>query len=122
MTKVLDWFQEYQDDPEYLFELASLAIAEEIVARMESLGLNRRQLAKRLGVSAPRVTQLLAGDDNLTLKTLTAVAAALDATVSVTFAPRTSARKVVPSDWTAWITGPRRPAVARQNRDLAQAA
>ncbi|MCO5202216.1 MAG: helix-turn-helix transcriptional regulator [Chloroflexi bacterium] len=122
MTTVARWIQDYQDDPEYLFELVSLAISEEIVARVDSLGLNRRQLAERLGVSAPRVTQLLAGDDNLTLKTLTAIAAALDATVSVKLSPRSRGKHVVPGDWSDWVARPKSSDTGGSNRDLALAA
>ncbi|MCC6387110.1 MAG: helix-turn-helix transcriptional regulator [Dehalococcoidia bacterium] len=82
------WFEQRHDDPEYLFELLAIDIGEAIVARMEALGLNRAQLAERMGVSRARISQVLGGHDNLTLKTLVAVAHALDASLSVGFEPR----------------------------------
>ena len=87
MTTDNHWFETYKDDPEFLFELATTAVGEAIVESMERLGVTRSELAKRLGVSRPRVTQILAGDDNLTLKTLVAVAAALDSRLRIDFSP-----------------------------------
>ncbi|MEV5511128.1 helix-turn-helix domain-containing protein [Streptomyces orinoci] len=53
--------------------------------------LSRRELADRLGVSPGRVSQILSGDENLTLRTLAAVAECLGARVEITFqdAPET---------------------------------
>jgi transcriptional regulator with XRE-family HTH domain len=41
--------------------------------------ISKRELAKRMGVTPGRVSQILAGDDNLTLRSLAAVCVALDA-------------------------------------------
>jgi plasmid maintenance system antidote protein VapI len=41
--------------------------------------ISRAELGRRMNVSAGRVSQILSGDENLTLKTLATVAAALDA-------------------------------------------
>ncbi|MBI2767624.1 MAG: helix-turn-helix transcriptional regulator [Chloroflexi bacterium] len=76
------------EDPDYQFELLVIEIGEAIVARMKELGLNRSQLAERMGVSRARVTQVLRGSDNLTLKTLVAVAHALDASFTTRLSPR----------------------------------
>ncbi len=72
------WFLRRHEDPEYLFELLATDLGEAIVARMEAAGINRTELAERMGVSRARVSQVLGGHDNLTLKTLVAVAHALD--------------------------------------------
>lgn len=48
-----------------------------IEALLESLGLSQRELADRLGVSEGRVSQLLSGRQNLTLRTLGALGWAL---------------------------------------------
>jgi transcriptional regulator with XRE-family HTH domain len=42
-------------------------------------GLTQSELAERMGVTAGRVSQILAGDENLTLRTLATVAAAVGA-------------------------------------------
>jgi transcriptional regulator with XRE-family HTH domain len=86
MTAESTWFAEYENDPEYLFELASVAVGESIVDCMERLAVTRSELARRLKVSRPRITQILAGDDNLTLKTLVAVGAALESRLKIDFA------------------------------------
>lgn len=90
MTEPKDWISEFQDDPEYQFDRLNIRVGEEIVARMEALRLNRTALAKRMGVSKARVTQVLAGDDNLTMQTLVNVALALEADVSITLEPRSA--------------------------------
>lgn len=95
MNEVEQWLEEYAEDPDYQFELTSIAIGEEIVQRLLALNMTRSDLARKLGVSRPRVTQILAGDENLTVRTLVAVAVALGSqlTVSLTpVGPRTSSK------------------------------
>ena len=48
-----------------------------VEALLESLGISQRELAERLGVSEGRVSQLLSGRENLTLRTLGALGWAL---------------------------------------------
>lgn len=48
-----------------------------IEALLESLGISQRELAARLGVSQGRVSQLLSGRENITLRTLGALGWAL---------------------------------------------
>lgn len=103
MTGDNHWVSDYQDDPDYQFELLLLAVGEEIVRQLETLNISRKELAKRLGVSAPRVTQILAGDDNLTLKSLAAVAHALNATVRVTLTQRERVAEPEPTRETATV-------------------
>ena len=54
-------------------------LTNEITFHMRERGLSRADLAARLGVSPGRVSQILGGGENLTLRTLAALAAALDA-------------------------------------------
>lgn len=63
------------------FELARLPrqLATAITWYMEKKGVKQVDLAKRLGVTPGRISQILSGDENLTLRTLAAVCAALDA-------------------------------------------
>lgn len=53
---------------------------------MREHGLTRADLAARMGVSPGRVSQILGGGENLTLRTLAALAAALDARFDVDLA------------------------------------
>jgi len=54
-------------------------LTNEITFHMRERGLSRADLAARMGVSPGRVSQILGGGENLTLRTLAALAAALDA-------------------------------------------
>ncbi len=50
-----------------------------ITFHMRERGITRADLAARMGVSPGRVSQILGGGENLTLRTLAALASALDA-------------------------------------------
>jgi transcriptional regulator with XRE-family HTH domain len=68
---------EKQIDDEMLALVTQLT--NEITWYMRERGLTRADLAARIGVSPGRVSQILGGGENLTLRTLAAVATALDA-------------------------------------------
>lgn len=84
------WFEEqlelYRDDPDFKAEIVLLDINEQIVKAMETSGLKRSALAKRLGISRAAVTKMLDGNPNITIKTLCKVAAALGLDVNVQLA------------------------------------
>ena len=54
---------------------------------MDQHELNRAQLARRMGVTPGRVSQLLSGDENLTLKTLSTIATSLGARCEINLVP-----------------------------------
>jgi len=58
-------------------------LTNEINWLMREHGLTRADLAARMGVSPGRVSQILGGGENLTLRTLAALATALDARFDV---------------------------------------
>ena len=58
-------------------------LTNEINWYMREQGLNRADLASRMGVSPGRVSQILGGGENLTLRTLAALSTALDARFEV---------------------------------------
>ncbi|WP_240965680.1 helix-turn-helix domain-containing protein [Streptomyces zingiberis] len=60
---------------------AAAALAGELSAR----GLSRAELAALMGVSPGRVSQILSGDANLTVRSLASAAAAMGATVEIRF-------------------------------------
>lgn len=74
--------------PEQIRELAQegfiLAVTEEIWAAMERRKKNKLYLAERLGTGKSYISQLLSGSRNMTLRTLSDVAAALDQHISFT--------------------------------------
>lgn len=88
MSSRRDWVGELEDTADFEFDLLAVTVGEAIAARMDELGVNRAELARKMGVSGPRVTQVLAGSDNLTLKTIVAVANALEAKVQFGLAPK----------------------------------
>jgi len=75
------------EDPEYrrLYAIEGLiADAAELVARlMEEQGVNKAELARRLGKSRAWVTQLLSGKANMTMRTFAEVVHALGAQVKL---------------------------------------
>jgi transcriptional regulator with XRE-family HTH domain len=55
--------------------------------RMQELGMTRKDLARRLDVTPGRISQLLSGDENLTLKTIAAISGCLGARAEMTLIP-----------------------------------
>jgi transcriptional regulator with XRE-family HTH domain len=79
---------ETQIDEEMLALVTRLT--NEINWHMRELGLTRADLAARMGVSPGRVSQILGGGENLTLRTLAALSTALDARFDIALtAPKT---------------------------------
>jgi transcriptional regulator with XRE-family HTH domain len=72
---------ETQIDHEMLVLVTQLI--NEINWHMRERGLTRAELAERMGVSPGRVSQILGGGENLTLRTLAALSTALDARLDV---------------------------------------
>ena len=70
-------------------ELARLPreVTTAITWRMKQLGVNKADLARTMGVSPGRVSQILSGDENITLRTLASVCVALDAQLDVKLVP-----------------------------------
>jgi transcriptional regulator with XRE-family HTH domain len=60
----------------------------EINWHMRERGLTRADLASRMGVSPGRISQVLSGGENLTLRTLAGLATALDARFDMDLRPR----------------------------------
>jgi transcriptional regulator with XRE-family HTH domain len=58
-------------------------LTNQITFHMRERGITRADLAARMGVSPGRVSQILGGGENLTLRTLAALASALDARFDV---------------------------------------
>ncbi len=71
----------------YWVESTVLDFTEEIVARMERLGINKSELAKRLGKNPSFITKLLRGNNNFTVETMVKVARKLDSEVRIHLQP-----------------------------------
>lgn len=61
----------------YEEELLIGETADTLAALLESLNVTQRELARRLGVSEARISQILSGPENLTLKSLASIGWAL---------------------------------------------
>lgn len=60
-------------------------VTEDILVAMEDLGISKAELARRLGLSKARITQLLSGDSNMTIGTLADISFELGLTLEKTF-------------------------------------
>lgn len=91
------------------YELARLPqeLMTAITWYMKDRGVTKRELAQRLGVTPGRVSQVLSGDENLTLRTLAAVCAALDAHLQVELTENK------PGDAASWLDTRTQPETAR---------
>jgi len=57
------------------------SIATEIRRAMDIQGISRTELARRLGVSNPYITEILSGSTNFTLDTIDKIVKAIDARI-----------------------------------------
>jgi transcriptional regulator with XRE-family HTH domain len=89
------WYEELEarldKDPKYWVESLRFDFVEDIERMMEERGVNRAELARRLDASPAYVTQLFRALFNPTLLTLTKVADALGARVSLHLHPKDTA-------------------------------
>lgn len=108
---------------EFDFELKAQEVAVNLVSLMSHAGLTRAELARALNWPAGRVTKVLGGQENLTLRTMYLIYKALGYTFDVV--PRTAAERVPMQPWqrfsfdTAHVVSTdiklhERPKVARQ--------
>jgi antitoxin component HigA of HigAB toxin-antitoxin module len=63
-------------------------LTNEITVHLREHGLTRAELASRMGVSPGRISQVLSGGENLTLRTLAALSTALDAQLDMQLSSR----------------------------------
>jgi len=72
---------------EYRHELAISAFTNAVARVMDDLGVSQSELARRLGVSRARVSQLLQHKSSPTLRTMVEVATALGCEVTLVVTP-----------------------------------
>jgi transcriptional regulator with XRE-family HTH domain len=84
------WFEDKLEtfERELYAEELILDLTEQIVAAMKELGVNRTELAARMGVSKAFVTKLLRGNTNITLKTMASLARSLGCNVNIKVCPK----------------------------------
>lgn len=86
-----NWYDELTSTPEgmahYQEERVVLEATELICELMERRGVNKAELAKRLGKSRPYITRLLNGSANMTLRTISNVLLVLGRSLHVISSP-----------------------------------
>ncbi|WP_208425213.1 helix-turn-helix domain-containing protein [Salinibacter sp.] len=92
-VRVADWladdWRDLQHDPTFIAEELILDVAVQIAEAMEEAGFEtQEELANELDVSESAVSQLLSGDQNISLKRLVTVALALGKSVEVDLVDR----------------------------------
>ena len=78
-------FESFEERAAFERDRLSNQIVDGVERFMRSHGVTQQDLAKSLGVSEGRVSQILSGDQNLTLKTLAGLAAALKGHFHISF-------------------------------------
>lgn len=68
-------------------EFKKLMIMEEILRLMKDQGVNRSELASRMGVNPSRITAMMSGSNNFTIETLVRAGRAVGAELHQAFAP-----------------------------------
>ena len=68
-------------------EYKKLMIVEDLLRLMKEQGINRTELAKRMGVPNSRITAMLNGTNNFTIETLVRAGRAIGAELQQTFVP-----------------------------------
>lgn len=81
-----------QANPNLPGELAKVSVAADLTVLVAQSGISRSELAKKLGWSRARVSQVLSGTGNLTIETIHAVAQAAGFTFDVAFRKPLAAR------------------------------
>ena len=77
-------------------ELAKVAVAADLAILVAESGISRSGLAKKLGWTRARVSQVLSGQGNLTIETMHAVAKAAGVSFDVVFRKPAAARALQP--------------------------
>ena len=81
------FFDSFANDPKHRASIAaarlSLAFTEDLIHRMDAMGMTRAQLARAIDKSPAYVSKILNGDTNFTLETMAALAEAVDGTMHV---------------------------------------
>jgi len=93
MDKIQEWANSSEKNrKEFNQEGLILDVTEQIWERLDELGLKKQDLAHRLGCGKSHVTQLLNGGRNLTLRSLSDIALALESEIKIYFAESISTK------------------------------
>lgn len=81
-------------DPNVSAGLAKVVVAADLTVLVHRAGLNRSDIAERLGWTRSRVSQVLSGEGNLTIETIHAVAKEAGYALDVVFRDEESPRAI----------------------------
>lgn len=81
----LEYLLDEQLPPEDMAYFYSMDISGAIYARMEELGISKRELAERMSVSPAQITKIIKGNQNMTLKTIAKLECALNMDITYGF-------------------------------------
>jgi transcriptional regulator with XRE-family HTH domain len=95
-TTFRELFKSARRSIQYAVEGVILDFTEQVVARMQSLGMSRTRLAENIGSSPAYVTKVLSGGTNFTLESMVKFAAALDADLKLQLVPKASSGAWMP--------------------------
>ena len=83
-----DWYRKSKERDSYWIERAKNSFALMVERVMKQKDVKKKDLAEKLGQSPANISKVLRGDANLTIETMTKLALALDAEVSIQLTPR----------------------------------
>jgi plasmid maintenance system antidote protein VapI len=72
------YYSKYEHDPEFIAEEMAIKVIEDALQIMQAKGITRSELSNRMGVSRAHISRLFNVPPNLTLHSITRLAAALD--------------------------------------------
>ncbi len=80
-----DFKKEVEKTPEFISEEIAFKIALEINKQLENVGMTKKEFAKSLGVSKPYVSQILQGENNMTILSICKIAVTLGLQPEISF-------------------------------------
>jgi len=69
-------------------DFKKLMIVEDILRLMQEMGMNKKELAEKMGVVPSRITSMLTGTNNMTIETLVRAADAVGGSLEQTIIPK----------------------------------
>lgn len=99
-----DLYRDAEGHDDYWIAGAVQDFTEAIFQRMESEGMSRSELARRLGTSPAYITKILRGDGNFTIATMVRLARALGMELKIELRSQESSAQAVPVRPTALAT------------------
>jgi predicted transcriptional regulator len=104
---ILDRLIETREDELVAAEEAAMVDVEYLLHTvLQRKGVSQKELAERLGVSQSRVSQMLSGDSNPTVRTLARIAHVLEQHVCIEMVPSIRLHKLRDFRWKGTLTQP----------------